>query len=95
MFVVNRASITVTHTFAGGPTSFSRKMQVGFVPDEVIVRQVSYTDQDQAIYPDVIQTDLVKSGDGIICHLMPSCVFDDIYFSMSWPNSTFQVQKIK
>ncbi len=39
--MINRTTLTIPHTFVAG-ASFQTNLQVGFVADEFIVRQISY-----------------------------------------------------
>ena len=70
MQIVNTTSFCVSNIFTTNKPSFSRSFAIGFTPDAVIIRQITYgllTD-DQGIA--AIHTDLVFGGDGIIGHVV-------------------------
>ncbi len=69
--IINRTTLTIPHTFVAG-ASFQTNLQVGFIADEVIVRQITYGACNTDVSMSVIQTDLIQFGDGILCHVIPN-----------------------
>jgi hypothetical protein len=92
MKVANISTLTIAHTFVAG-APFSAYLPVGFDPDIVILRQISYGSCTSDNVQSVIQTDLVQYGHGIIGHVVANTT-DQIAIS-STPNAKFCVNKGK
>ena len=91
--VINRRTVTIAHVFdAGNP--FTRKIYLGFEPDEMFVSMVTYSSAGSIeVLASVIQTDLVQGGDGIIAHICPLQTDKEQGVS-TFPRGIFTVDKL-
>jgi hypothetical protein len=81
--IKNRRTVNINQSFLN-PSSFTRQITLGFEPDDVIVKQVTYRavlgDQEAVYY---VRTNMIKdSASNLLCSFVPKMMIsENTYFN--------------